>query len=177
MSWSKGYDCIFGESRVLSASTKYERGFHHILFMGYAVVRPPHHHSYFTWNPKTGLWGETVLTSADRVIGPPQRLTSASGALVTRIDATFLPERETYAMRFVPVAPTSDRSSTSWTALSRIKHERRRFPGTFGESGLLDVRLWPEGFTGQAGTNTIVLPLGPKTPTQLSVEWLKGVRL
>ena len=162
---------MLGPVRLTSASTMFDGHTQHILFKGYGVVRPPHDHLYFTWNPRTGLWGGTQLTSDGRHVGGPQPLASEPGALVTRIDVTFLPEPETYAMQFAPVAPTSERSSAAWTALARIKNERRVLPGSYGDSGTLDVRLWPEGFAGEAGSNTLVLPLGPKTPTQLSVTW------
>jgi hypothetical protein len=56
-------------------------------------------------------------------------------------------------------------------ALNRIKHEPRDLPVAFGDSGVLEVRLWPEGFHGREDDATTVLPLSPKDPTQLSVTW------
>ena len=144
----------------------------HILFTGYSQVAPPHDHLYFRWNRKTGLWGATQLTSGGRHVGKPQSLGTEPGALVTRVEATFDSARETYVMRFSPIAPTSNRSSSIWQALSRVKREPRILPGTFGESGVVEVRLWPMGFSGSTPANTLVLPLAPETPTQLSVTWL-----
>ena len=76
MTWSKGYDWLLGPVRVTSASTMFDGRTQHILFKGYGGVGPPQDHLYFTWNPKTGLWGGTQLKSGGRHDGQPQSLAS-----------------------------------------------------------------------------------------------------
>ena len=173
MTWSKGYDWIIAgtEHRLTSTSTccAVADGVHHILFKGYG--RDTHDHLYFKYDARTGLWGGTQLKDNGVHVGDSRTLANEHGVLVTRIEATFQSSQEKYAARFVPVAPTSDLSSAPWTALEKIKHEPRELAVQFGESGTLEVRLWPQGFQGKRDDATTVLPLSPKDPTQLSVTW------
>ncbi len=175
MTWSKGNDWVIAGTlqRLTSTSTCFRifEGVHHIMFKGYRG--DTHDHLYFTYDVKTGLWGGTRLKDRGEHVGPARQLANEHGVLVTRIEATFQPARETYTARFAPVAPTSNQSSASWTALNKIKHEPRELAVTFGQSGALEVRLWPQGFHGKADNATTVLPLSPKDPTQLSVTWLQ----
>jgi hypothetical protein len=170
--WSRGYDWIIGQQRLTSASTCFRAvdGKHHIMFKGYGA--DTHDHLYFTYDPKTGLFGGTSLKDRGVHVRPTRALANEHGVLVTRIEAKFQPAQETYTARFAPVAPTSNQSSAPWTALHKIKNEPRELAVTFGESGAMEVRLWPEGFQGKANDATTVLPLSPKDPTQLSVTWL-----
>jgi len=173
VTWSKGYDWVIAasEHRLTSTSTCFAvaDGVHHIMFKGYG--RDTHDHLYFTYNAQTGLWGGTRLKDDGVHVGESRTLANEHGVLVTRIEATFLSARESYAARFVPVAPTSNVSSAPWTALNKIKREPRELAMQFGDSGALEVRLWPQGFHGKRGDDTTVLPLSPKDPTQLSVTW------
>jgi len=167
--WSIGYDWTIGQQRITSTSTCFAvaSGVQHIMFKGYGA--DTHDHLYFTYNTKTGLWGGTRLKDQGVHVGPARELANQHGVLITRIETQFIPAQETYAARFAPVAPTSDQSSAPWTALNKIKREPRALPVTFGDSGVIEVRLWPDGFNGQADDQTVVLPLSPQDPTQLSV--------